>query len=164
VYPTDGRNFTVYQPLINDETSYWDIAGDNWQSPIGANVVYAPGGWIGLIGDVNIKFPATHPQYGKNINTTPYGMTAAGGGVSGTPSDGMVVNYGNAGFTGDDPLGLRLTAWGYNPYTAVYQKGQWEKVGLRLTNQSDSTASTLDGLVTDFNSLLAKLRAAGVML
>lgn len=29
--------------------------------------------------------------------------------------------------------------------------------------QSDSTASTIEGLVTDFNALLAKLKAAGLM-
>ena len=30
-------------------------------------------------------------------------------------------------------------------------------------NQADSTASTIEGLVTDFNALLAKLKAAGLM-
>jgi hypothetical protein len=30
-------------------------------------------------------------------------------------------------------------------------------------NQADSTASDVAGLVTDFNSLLAKLKAAGLM-
>jgi len=29
--------------------------------------------------------------------------------------------------------------------------------------QADSTASTIEGLVTDFNALLAKLKAAGLM-
>lgn len=29
--------------------------------------------------------------------------------------------------------------------------------------QADSTATTIAGLVTDFNSLLAKLKAAGIM-
>jgi hypothetical protein len=31
------------------------------------------------------------------------------------------------------------------------------------TNQANSTASTIAGLVTDFNALLAKLKAAGLM-
>jgi hypothetical protein len=63
----------------------------------------------------------------------------------------------------DDPLGLHLTTWGYTPYMTVYQNGQWEKVGTRLPNQVNSTATTVAGLVTDFNALLTKLRNNGVM-
>ena len=33
----------------------------------------------------------------------------------------------------------------------------------RAANQEDSTASTIADLTTDFNSLLAKLKAAGLM-
>ena len=33
----------------------------------------------------------------------------------------------------------------------------------QAANQADSTATTIAGLVTDFNALLAKLKAAGLM-
>ena len=33
----------------------------------------------------------------------------------------------------------------------------------QAANQADSTATTIAGLVTDFNDLLAKLKAAGLM-
>ena len=33
----------------------------------------------------------------------------------------------------------------------------------RAATQEDSTASTIEGLTADFNSLLAKLKAAGLM-
>jgi hypothetical protein len=163
IYPTDSTAVTVYQPVVNDATCYWDIAGDNWQSPIGANVTYTPTGWFALNGNVNIQFPATHPSYGKNFNTVPYCADPAISAVSGTPKGGTEIFWGNAGYAGDDPIGLSSTAWGYNSYAAVYQKGQWEKVGMRLPNQANSTAATLADLVTDFNALLVKLRANGVM-
>ena len=35
---------------------------------------------------------------------------------------------------------------------------------LAATNQADSTATTIEGLTADFNALLAKLKASGVML
>ena len=34
---------------------------------------------------------------------------------------------------------------------------------LQATNQADSVATDVDGLVTDFNALLAKLKTAGIM-
>ena len=34
---------------------------------------------------------------------------------------------------------------------------------LQATNQADSTATTVELLVTDFNALLAKLKTAGIM-
>lgn len=33
----------------------------------------------------------------------------------------------------------------------------------QMTSQADSTATDVEGMVTDFNSLLAKLKAAGFM-
>jgi hypothetical protein len=162
VYPTDSTAIVVYQPIVNDATCYWDVAGDNWQSPIGSNVIYAPGGWYALKGNVSIQFPTGHPNYGKNINTVPVCTEPAISAMSGTPKGGTQVFWGNAGFSGDDPIGIE-PQWGYNSYAAVYQKGQWEKVGLRLPNQVNSTASTVEGVVADLNALLAKLRAAGVM-
>lgn len=35
--------------------------------------------------------------------------------------------------------------------------------GKKMPTQADSAASTVAGLVTDFNALLAKLKAAGLM-
>lgn len=35
--------------------------------------------------------------------------------------------------------------------------------GLSAANQANSTATAVEGLVTDFNALLAKLKAAGLM-
>ena len=163
IYPTDTRTYVVYRPVLNDPTCYWDVAGDNWASPIGANVTYTPGGWFALKGNATIQFPAGHPNCGKNLNTVPFSMEPAIAAVSGTPKGSMQVFWGNAGFAGDDPLGLRATAWGYNSYQAIYQNGQWEKVGVRLPNQANSTAATLADLVTDFNALLTKLRNSGAM-
>jgi hypothetical protein len=45
-------------------------------------------------------------------------------------------------------------------------KGDASVTGLPLpvaANQANSTASTIAGLVTDFNALLSKLKAAGLM-
>ena len=41
--------------------------------------------------------------------------------------------------------------------------GQMVGLFTPATFQADSTATTIAGLVTDFNSLLAKLKAAGLM-
>jgi hypothetical protein len=79
----------------------------------------------------------------------------------------IIATNGTTTFTlsasgGDDPVGLRVN-YGLNAYYGVYQKGQWEKIGARLPNQANSTASTVGDLVTDFNSLLSKLRDNGIM-
>jgi len=43
-------------------------------------------------------------------------------------------------------------------------KDEGTVVGLSLIeNQSESTASTIEDLVTDFNTLLSKLKTAGLM-
>lgn len=36
-------------------------------------------------------------------------------------------------------------------------------IGLSAENQADSTATTVEGLVADFNTLLSKLKTAGLM-
>lgn len=39
----------------------------------------------------------------------------------------------------------------------------WQKVGHQTATQANSVAATVGALVTDFNALLAKLKAAGLM-
>jgi len=38
-----------------------------------------------------------------------------------------------------------------------------KKTDIKMPTQADSTATTIAGLVTDFNALLAKLKSAGLM-
>lgn len=174
VYPADATSVVAYSLNSDDPTADIDIAGDNWpvdslNPALGAGTVYVGGGFFGgtgptsLCGNIRIVWPVRHANFGKNINTIPWAAKPANTAVPGTPDVGMMVNYGCNGFAGDDPLNIRLTAWGANPYSAIYQKGQWEKVGIRLPNQADSAAGTVADLAADFNSLLAKLRANGVM-
>lgn len=61
----------------------------------------------------------------------------------------------------------RLIALSMVPELAKEVAAQIDTAGGGLTvpaaAQADSTATTIAGLVTDFNALLAKLRAAGVL-
>lgn len=178
VYPTDTGTVNVYAFNNADPLGFADVAGDNWGNDNGvtlpgANVKYLTAAFTGsgtgpsqCVGNFQIQYPAAHPNYGKNVNTVPFCASYASAGLSGTPQTGTLINFGANGNTGDDPISLRTAngaAWGQYNYTAVYQKGQWEKVGLRMSNQADSTAATVADLKADFNSLLAKLRSAGVM-
>ena len=170
VYPTTTKTVDVYVPLTGDTTANWDIAGDNWQSPIGANVTYLSAEGVGGQGSLKVAYPVGHPSFLKPVNSTPYVQNAwdapptlpiASQTASVLPT---IVSFANVGGASDDPLSLHLTTWGFKPYMTVYQKGQWEKVGMRLPNQANSTAATLADLVTDFNALLTKLRNNGVMI
>jgi hypothetical protein len=169
VYPTTTKTVDVYVPLAGDTTASWDVAGDNWQSPIGANVTYLTSEGVGGDGSLKFSYPIGHPSFLKPVNTTPYVQNAwtapptlpvSSQTASVLPT---FVSFANVAGASDDPLGLHLTTWGYTPYMTVYQNGQWEKVGTRLPNQVNSTATTVAGLVTDFNALLTKLRNNGVM-
>jgi hypothetical protein len=169
VYPTTTKTVEVYAPLTGDSTASWDIAGDNWASPIGANVTYLTWEGEGGDGNLNVQYPIGHPDYLKPVNSNPYVQNAwtapptlPVSSQTGTELP-TLVSFSNQGDPSDDPLGLHFTTWGYFPYMTVYQKGQWEKVGTRLPNQTNSTATTVAGLVTDFNSLLQKMRDNGIM-
>jgi hypothetical protein len=169
VYPTTTKTVDVYVPLAGDTTASWDIANDNWQSPIGANVTYLTYEGVGGDGNLQIQYPIGHPDFLKPVNSVPYVQNAwtapptlpiSSQTASVLPT---LVSFANVNGTTDDPLGLHLTTWGYKPYMTAYQNGQWEKVGTRLPNQVNSTATTVADLVTDFNALLTKLRNNGVM-
>ena len=171
VYPTNTKVVDLYVRQSGDTTASWDVAGDNWQSPIGANVTYFPNEGVGGDGSLKINYPVGHPLFLKPVNSTPYVQNAWASAPTlpvsvqtGTVLPTLVSFANQSGTSADDPLGLHLTTWGYFPYMTVYQKGQWEKVGTRLPNQANSTAATLADLVTDFNALLTKLRNNGVMI
>jgi hypothetical protein len=170
VYPTTTKTVEVYVPVIGDNTASWDVAGDNWANPIGANVTYSTWQGVGGSGNLQIRYPVGHPDFLKPINSVPYVQnswnttpTLPVSSQTATPLPTFVSYSNQSGTSADDPLNLRLTTWSYNPYMTVYQKGQWEKVGTRLPNQVNSTATTVADLVTDFNALLTKLRNNGVM-
>jgi hypothetical protein len=169
-YPTDTKVATVYKPLTPDTTANWDVAGDNWQSPIGANVKYVLDETAGG-GRRVVSYPIGHPNFLKPLDTTVFAPAAwqsaptlpVASQTSPSPMP-SIVSFENVSNTAtDDPLNLRLTAWGLGPYMTVYHEGQWEKVGTRLPNQTNSTAATLADLVTDFNALLTKMRNNGIM-
>jgi hypothetical protein len=169
VYPTNTKTVEVYVPLTGDNTASWDIAGDNWASPIGANVTYFTWEGEGGDGNLNVQYPIGHPDYLKPINSNPYVQNAwtapptlPVSSQTGTELP-TLVSFANQGEPLDDPLNLRLTSWGFFPYMTVYQKNQWEKVGTRLPNQTNSTASNVAGIVSDFNALLQKMRDNGIM-
>lgn len=171
IYPTTTKTVDLYVPLTGDTTASWDVAGDNWQSPIGVNVTYLPSEGLGGQGNLKIKYPVGHPDFLKPVDTNPYVQnlwdqqpTLPISPVNGTTPAPTLVSFANTnGTAGDDPLGLHLTAWGYQPYMTIYQNGDWEKVGARLPNQTNSTATNVSGIVADFNSLLQKLRDNGIM-
>ena len=162
VYPTDASAVLVYSLNITRTAVNIDISGDNWDAAAGANVTYCPTAITSNGSIFEISYPVNHPNAKKSISTKPNTQKL----TRSTPTveTGTIVNFGNAGFAGDDPLGLSATAWGYLPYRAIYQKSQWEKVGARLPNQADSTAADVATIKTDFNALLGLLRANGIML
>lgn len=57
----------------------------------------------------------------------------------------------------------RLAELGMTPELAKELASQMDGVFTPAAAQADSTATDAAGLVTDFNALLAKLRAAGIM-
>lgn len=143
--------------------------------------IYAPGAAIGATnnwlnadyvfsytfaagrGSYRVDFPPGHASAGRGYNTNPQVTDAA---VAAFSSPRVLTMMGwAAAAAASDPIGIR-TAYGPNaPYRAVYQNGQWEKVGLRMANQADASGgATVDAEArTTINGLLAKLRAAGVM-
>jgi hypothetical protein len=158
---------TAYQFNTSDILAFADVAGDSWISSPGANVLYlgTPTLFSGNVGNFSIQYPSQAvSNYGQNIRTTPANAAPSYDGLPALPVEGVQVFWGNNGNPNDDPIGIAATAYGLNPYQAVFQNGQWEKVGARLPNQVDSVATTVADLKTDFNSLLAKLRANGLMI
>lgn len=173
-WPTDNFVTEAYSLLSSDATGSCDIEGDNWPNQSGGvpgpnckyvgDVFTSGAGPVQNVGSYSIIYPPGHSAFGKNINTRPICANLS----NSTPVDpmpGTMINFANNGTPGDDPLGL--SSRGYGSYSAMYQgeygNERWEKVGLRMTNQVNSTAATVPLLVADFNALLAKLRAAGVM-
>lgn len=170
VYPTDSTVANVYVGLTGDATAYWDVAGDPWDGTVGPNVEYWTGAVFGGAGNYNVQYPINHPDFLLSKQTAGFHLTPAATTptipVSGAVTSGnepTMFSFANSGFPGDDPMGIQPN-YGYNAYLAVKQKNQWEKVGIRLPNQVDSTATTVAGIVADFNSLLTKLRNNGVMI
>lgn len=167
-YPTGTNTYTVKVYNLNfGKTGHdIDISGDNWDTTAGPNVTYS----VVTIANVNatgryrIIFPANHPSANQNVDNIK-SVHVPDNGFTNTPAKGtMLFARNNGGGTNPDPLNIH-TPYGYNPYMAIYQgTGQWEKVGIRLPNQADSTATDIATLKSDFNSLLAKLRANGVMI
>lgn len=133
-------------------------ANNNWLNP---NYLADYAGFAQGVGYYRVNFPLSHASFNKGYSTVLDVVDPA------VASLGSVKNLTAAGFkaadAASDPIGIR-SAYGPNaPYRAVYQNEQWEKVGLRLANQADSTAVNVAGIVADFNAFLAKVRAAGVM-
>lgn len=162
VYPSDTSAVDVYLFSLTATNSIVDIAGDNWDTTAGANVTYCGTGIFAQSGIFDIVFPPTHPLYGKSVNTKNNVQKTSQ--ITPVVDSGTIVNFANNGGSTPDPLGIHVSTWGYNPYRAIYQNAQWEKVGARLPNQVDSTAIDVATLKADFNSLLAKLRANGIMI
>lgn len=166
VYPTTAFTCTVYKFKTNDVTSYVDIAGDIWNTSAGAGVAYIDttvfANQLAQSGNYSIILPSNHPDSGsKDIYTKNHIVAKTK--VTPTPVDGEFLFFLNNGFGTDDPLGIH-GVYGYHSYRAVYQNGQWEKVGIRIPNQANSVATDVPTLVTDFNNLLTKLRNNGIMI
>lgn len=62
----------------------------------------------------------------------------------------------------DDGLAIQTDGTG-GPYLVFSNGGAWKKVGTQCASQANSVAGTVGALVTDFNALLAKLKASGLM-
>ena len=171
-WPTGDFATEAYSLLSADATGSCDISGDNWPNQSGGvpgpNCKYigakftSGAGPVQNVGSYKIDYPPGHGSFGKNINTNPICVNLSNSTIV-DPMPGTIVNYANNGIVGDDPLNLHAGSYGYASYQAVYQRGQWEKIGLRMPNQANSAAVTVPAMVADFNALLVKLRAAGVM-
>jgi hypothetical protein len=170
-YPGDTTTCALYDFANNDPTTTVDISGDNWDIPSGvntsylhANVMSGAGPTVGN-GNIQVVYPSNHPLTVKNICTIPLGFSPSNASIA-TPNSGTEVLWGCNGSAGDDPINLRLAnggVWGANQYLSVYQKGQYEKVGLRMANIADTSGATLGALEATVNALKAALRAGGVM-
>jgi hypothetical protein len=148
-----------------------DIRGDVYAdgATVGANNNYlnpdfaAIGAPAAGRGQYYAAYPVGTANFGKGYDNTIDVSDFAVAAFS-SPKALTMMGWGAADAAGD-PIGIR-TAFGTNaPYRAVYQNGQWEKVGLRMANQSDASGgATVDAEArTAINGLLAKLRSAGVM-
>lgn len=164
---TDGGNviIEVYKFYSYDNNSLI-IRGDDMLSPNNnsANLLYFNTKNLRFRkGYVNIEFPHNHELHKTPFNSAKIvdvqDLTTDSTVVN---NEGAIIFAQNKGIVGNDPMNIHAN-YGYKDYRAVYQGGQWEKVGIRLQDQPDSTATDITTLKNDFNSLLAKLRANGVM-
>lgn len=162
-YPVgaDARTVVVYDITKNDSGTCVDIAGDNWVSNPGANVLYTNIVSPDHNGICKIEFPVTHPKKGQDLNNL-NNVQSAIKTIPVSPLAGTIITAYNNSFVGDDPCNIH-TNYGYGFYRAVYQHGSWEKIGVHLPNQVDSVAADVTALKADLNSLLAKLRSNGIM-
>jgi len=167
VLPSGSAAVDVYSPNNSDALAYTDIAGDDWVSP-GANCKYLSTTFTGsgsgvtmFTGSHRVEYPLGHPDEHKPLTNRPITGKPTISALSGTIPVGTMIMHGSNGFSGDDPLSLRTAfsgAWGANPYWAIYHKGQWEKLGLRIPDIAAPTGgATVD---TEARAFCASLRTA----
>ena len=167
VAPQALETVRYYYIKADQEDNDVDISGDNWDLLGGENVLYCNllASSHNGVGNYKITMPVNHPLQRQTLYSLPL-MTTASNAIDSTPLLGTIYNAKNNGSgTNGDPLGLRVTPYGYKNYSCIYQgNGQFEKIGIRLENQAESTATDVAQLVNDFNSLLSKLKSNGVMI
>lgn len=149
----------AYSPSNTDSNAVSRIGPDVVLNSPGANFQYLHPGFFAaaLRGQHQVQFPANHARAYQPISTLPFYMPPSQSGIGTSALEGMMINHGCNGFTGDDPGGWRVDGWGANPMQMVFHKstdvptGQWEKVGLRLPHIPAPT----DGSVVDVESRAA---------
>lgn len=164
IYPVNETIVRVYNLYTGSAINFVDIMGDNWNTQSGINVSYYNGPTNVTRGYINLVYPVNHPDFNKS--TVGGYQYQSPNNVSSNLQDTTLnsfINDGNS--TSADPLNLRLKSWGYKPYKAVYQGGQWEKVGIRLESSNsisnvesktipEAIGTTVEVLKNELNTLI----------
>jgi hypothetical protein len=131
IYPTDAQACDVYTLLNTDTKADWKIGGDNWDTAAGANVKYTSAGSSAVsygVGNFDIQYPANHPLYGKNLLSTPVGVS---GDWTPTPRGLTTAGVGTGTYTGKvSKVGNVVTVTGYINQTAHNGTGAMVIAGL----------------------------------
>ena len=131
IYPTDAQACDVYTLLNTDTKADWKIGGDNWDTAAGPNVKYMAAGSGAVtygVGNFDIQHPANHPLYGKNLLSTPVGVS---GDWTPTPRGLTTAGAGTGTYTGKvSKVGNVVTVTGYINQTAHNGAGAMVIAGL----------------------------------
>ena len=172
-HPVETTRRVDYYTFATTATGYVDVEGDSFfapDGPPGANNNYLNPDYSFVpttagVGSYRLKYPVGSANFGRDINT----LFDCIDGAASTPASPKPLTL--TGFlaadAASDPLGIRTSAWGANPYRAVFQNGGWEKVGFRIANIADvptGGSATAAANATAINALFAALRADGVMI
>ncbi|MGC4231859.1 MAG: hypothetical protein QM594_02525 [Niabella sp.] len=170
IYPTDDWPCVVYK-FNNTSLNYFnnysiEIKGDNWPTapdPATSYMSITSDSINPYKGFFDIVFPVDHPEFTRSLlsaQSREMPSVHVNTPIS-SPFEGQIARFRNSsGYPGDNPLGLPVGT----RYFAIYLNGGWKRYNPVAASQPNSAATDVAGLVADFNALLAKLKASGVMI